>query len=547
VFGPGFEPTQRVIAGDNQLIYVLPRDSWNNNITSCPDLVFTAEFSSVENATTEFISGNCSLTFPIFPITYNLTRAVSWNINVVGEESPIENGRSGVVVWPANISAPHSTVFQPEGYSNLTAGSEVLIQLLLNDRFNNSITSDIECDYSNTALWNIFAVFANNSSVIYYALPVSCDQGSNALSQESGLFTTTYAVRQFGHFFVNATYGNESLQNSNYEVDFLAGTIDATQSWAIGAGVNGSSNVAGVPTSFKIYASNEFGIAITDGSLCINWDSTNFTVQFDSSYSWNDPSQTSTTVTSCNGVDGSFYGNYPPTRARTYNVTITLNKIPILGNPYRPTVVPAVVYPPNTIIIGLNKTINSDNGTFYLQARDQYLNNETNVDKASINITLSPTCVQTYVNTYNAGGGLLRVDWAVTEGGIYCVNIAFTSIEAQPRFHGQLDTIYYPILDASIHALGGVGCNSSCSSKGYCFRNMEPSTSATNYSCSCFQGWTGEDCSVKMSSKYPLAVGAVVGLVIGLGILMFIIGLILGFFLVRFLKTRGDDHHTLLD
>jgi len=340
----------------------------------------------------------------------------------------------------------------------------------------------------------------------------------------------SYSVRQFGHFRVNVTYENVSLNFAPYDVDFIAGTIDATHSWAVGKGVNGT-NVAGVPTSFKIYAANEYGIAITDGSLCNNWTPSNFTVQFDSTYSWNSD-VTTAHVTSCDHDDGSFNGTYFPTRARTYNVNISLNSIQILDNPYKPTVVPTVVFPPNTIIFGLNTT-NSDNGTFYLQTRDRFLNNETDVDKSNCNIILTPTCALTYVSTFNSGGGLLRVDWAVAEGGIYCVNVAFNGSN-------------YPLLDASIHALGGVGCNTSCSSKGYCFKNMDPSTVSTNYSCNCFQGWTGEDCSVKMSSKYPLAVGAVVGLVIGLGILMFIFGLILGFFLLRFLK-RGDDHHTLLD
>jgi len=42
-----------------------------------------------------------------------------------------------------------------------------------------------------------------------------------------------------------------------------------------------------------------------------------------------------------------------------------------------------------------------------------------------------------------------------------------------------------------------------------------------------------------MSSKYPLAVGAVVGLIVGLSILLFIIGLILGFVVFKFMNRRG--------
>jgi len=514
VWGQGVDESHNVVAGVAETLYVTPRDAYNNNITHCaPNVVYTAILTPPPNTTVPvaFTSGQCNPNTFNYAITYTVYLADQWNVHVRGRQN-LTNDQANMNVVPNVIYAPHTNASQPQGYTNLIAGETITVNLVVSDLYYNNIT---DCSYSNNSAWSVYAVPVANKNLKFQGSDIQCN---------NGVLTSTYSVNAYGLYYVYAQYYTVNAKNSPYNSNFIAGTVDAAHSYAVGLGVNGTHNVAGVQTDFTIYVANKYGIAITDGSLCSQFNLTDWTVTFDETYLWNE-TVTTAPVLSCNKVTGSFYGKYTPNRARTYSVDIELKGQSIDRVPYQPTVVPAAVYPPYTIVSGLNGT-SSDNGTFYLQTQDRFHNNEIYTDKDDFNVTLSPTCTNTSITTRDAGNGLLEVDYSVTEGGVYCVSIYY-------------EDALYRVLDSTIHAIGGTGCNNSCNVQGYCFRNYHPSTADTEYSCSCFQGWTGDDCSVKMSSKYPLSIGAVVGLIIGLGILLFIIGLILGFFVFRFLGRRG--------
>jgi hypothetical protein len=287
---------------------------------------------------------------------------------------------------------------------------------------------------------------------------------------------------------------------------------------AVGPGVDSDSLVAGEQASFTIMTTNQYNISI-ESCPPAPFSSKNWTVTFDQSYRF-DVDVTTLNVGDCQ--DGNFPATYTPTKARTYSIDIQLDGKDIRDDPYTPTVVPGPLNLSMTIITGLNGT--GDNGTIILQTRDSYGNFENNVDLSKFNVGLSPRCAHTNIMT-TASAGTLFAHYTVYEGGVYCPSIEYVD--------------YVFPLNATIHATGGIACNNSCNYQGYCFKNQNPSTVETDYSCSCFQGWTGVECADKMSSKYPLAVGAVVGLIVGLSILLFIIGLILGFVVFKFMNRRG--------
>jgi len=199
---------------------------------------------------------------------------------------------------------------------------------------------------------------------------------------------------------------------------------------------------------------------------------------------------------------------------------------PIMGSPYTIFVYASTIDPEKTILSNLTGT---DQGTFYLQVRDRYGNDETKLSASFFMVDLSPFCAESNITTTPIGG-VLKCDYTVQEGGIYCIVIDYLGVKI-------------PIENSTIRATGGLGCSGSCSQQGYCFKN----TSTNTFSCNCFQGLIGENCETKRSSKYPLAIGAVVGLIVGLAVLLFIIGLLLGYFVLARLRNRGgDDHKPLL-
>jgi len=187
---------------------------------------------------------------------------------------------------------------------------------------------------------------------------------------------------------------------------------------------------------------------------------------------------------------------------------------PLNDTPYHADVNPGPIYAENTLVEGLDNNT-GDNGTFYVQARDIYGNDVLNISKNEFYPKFQPLCAESTVNCApTAVHGQLMCQYSVTVGGVYCVVIDYLNYTA-------------PVANASVLTFGGTACESDsrCSYQGYCFQNA---ASTTEFSCNCFQGFTGSDCSTKMSSKYPLTVGAAVGVIIGVGVVLFLLGLVIG-------------------
>jgi len=504
------------VAGTFGYLHVVARDSYQNNLSSCvPYQQYFADFTGVRYNKTFHESSQSILCLQTelgtYVIPYNLTQATQWAVDVSGQVANVSNS-------PIELTVVHADIYQPNSYLNdfnpdetLVVGQQVAYSLTLSDFWQNII---VDCPDINFTHWNVYTISYSGKHM--YNATLECNTGA-----ADGTYQGTYTALRTGLYDLVVEYMDLDLAGSPYHpLNFTYG-YPSKLSYAMGPGVESESLIAGNQTWFKIVTFNQFNVSI---QACppAPFSPSNWSVSFDQSYRW-DEDITTVKVGACDDTDGSFTGFYTPTKALSYDIVITLDGQDIQDDPYTPTVLPAAVDPLMTVVTGLNST--GDNGTIILQTYDQYGNMETSVNKSEFFVTLSPRCAASTVTT-EANGGTILAHYVVYEGGVYCPSISYKEY-------------IVPLKNATIHAVGGIACNNSCNYRGYCFKNFAPSTVTTNFSCNCFQGYTGVECSDKMSSKYPLAVGAVVGLIVGLAVLMFIIGLILGFVVFKFLSRRG--------
>jgi hypothetical protein len=341
---------------------------------------------------------------------------------------------------------------------------------------------------------------------------------------QNGVYLGYIQVNVSETYNIAVKFNDIDLFNSPYHhVDWVYGPVAATYSVAEGPGVESQQIIAGAGTHFKVYSFNPYALAIP---VC---PPTNWSVEISPQIS-NFSQNNHYGQTGCENGTATFY--YNATTADHYQIDITLNGSSIYHSPYNVTVIPTFIDPEKTLV--LNRT-GTDTGTFLLQIRDIYGNDETNLTKNAFKVLLAPFCANQTIN-FHPIGGYLSVNYSVMSGGLYCIVLVYFGVEI-------------PIQNSQFTVVGGLGCSSSCNYQGYCIYDA----ASESYSCACQDNFIGTgdsyDCSVKRSSKYPLAVGAVVGLIIGISILLFIIGLVLGYFVVGKLRGRGrqyDDTKPLL-
>jgi hypothetical protein len=469
----------QTVAGEYGYLEVIPRDSYQNNLTSCvPYLMFTANFSGVRAGDQKvfnysYPSAVCNQTGPYayWTIPFVLDGATTYTVNVYGTNSGqgVYNSPLKTLVVPNVISAPNSYLNNFDPTAVYVVGQTVDYMLTVADRYQNNITDCPDTNYSD------FSVYTKAAKT--YPGSITC---------ENGVYQGTFTALQVGIYKLYIQYMSANFMGSPYTpLNFTYG-YPSGLSVAHGPGVESDSIVAGTTTTFVIYTTNQYNITI-ESCPPAPFSAKNWTVTFDEAYRY-DSDATTIQVGDCIEGTGNFPAWYTPTKARQYSIDIQLNGKEIRDDPYTPTVIPGPIDVSMTIITGLNGT--GDNGTIILQTRDHWGNAETRVNLSQFQIGLSPRCAQSTIRT-TADAGTIYAQYQVYEGGVYCPSIEY--------FDGP--TPYIFPLNGTIHATGGVACNNSCNYQGYCFKNQEPSTASTNYSCSCFQGYTGVECADKMSCK----------------------------------------------
>jgi hypothetical protein len=418
----------------------------------------------------------------------------------------VSDSPGAVMVNPAGFYARKSYIGEPTG--TIIGNPMAMVPIQAIDEFNNTITV---CD---PTIYPNFTIFANLRELQWNGIVSSC---------MDGVYMGYIQVNISGDYDVVVRFNEVEIDNSPYRhVFWYFGPVEATYSFAFGQGVQSQSIIAGAGAHFFVYSYNPFGLFIP---VCppMNW-TVDITPQI-SNYSRNQHYG----QLDCDNGTATFY--YNATTAGPYEVDVSLNGSSISGSPYSVRVVPTYIDPDKTLV--LNRT-GTDTGTFLLQIRDIYGNDETNLTKNAFKVLLSPTCANQTVNFFPIGG-FLSVNYSVMGGGLYCIVLEYLSIEI-------------PIANSSFTVTGGTACPNHCNYQGYCIFDG----TTNSYSCACMDGWIAsgdtQDCGQSRSSKYPLAVGAVVGLIIGISILLFIIGLVLGYFVVGKLRRNRqyDDTKPLL-
>jgi len=508
VFGPGFNATELVgtlTAGIEYTFLVSARDAYDNEVYECLDMhrssshYWGAAIIGPENMTL----GNSQCFNGNYTFNYTLTRAGGYWIYVFGDMAQASDSPGVVMVFAAGFYAKTSFLDDPTG---TVIGNMSQIMIHAYDQFDNEI---MVCD---PTIYPNFTIQANSREDTFQGEVTDCVDGLYLAYIQVNVSSEQTSRYKVDVDFYDGIFNLPLLNSPLFGIEWFYGNVEATYSYAHGPGVTSQNIIAGAGTTFFVESFNPFGLFIP---VC---PSTNWSVEIAPVIS-NITANTKFGQTNCtNGTATIFYN---ATTARSYEVSVFLNETEIAMSPYRVTVVPTIIDPSKTLV--LNRT-GTDRGSFYLQIRDVYDNDETNLTKNAFGVSLSPPCANQTVN-FKPVGGYLECNYTAWGGGLYCIELEYKGIEV-------------PIRNSSFTVVGGVGCPDSCSYQGYCIYN----SSTENYSCSCQSGWIDDSCATSRSSKYPLAVGAVVGLIVGLSILLFIIGLVLGYFVVgRLRKNRPFD------
>jgi len=263
----------------------------------------------------------------------------------------------------------------------------------------------------------------------------------------------------------------------------------------------------------SIIPRNKNGFVIPPGIANVSLFEFNVTGIQDSSYIYNN--------TIYNGTSqGNLQFYYNATRAQKYQVSIEYADQVIALSPYTSTVVANVI--DLSTLTATDVTFDdSGSGSFDLSATDRFGNPVVLPD---LETTLSPAC--SFPNVTCLSSNLLYTcDYTVQQAGVYCITVVNTTLD-----------IEYPVIGSTILVTGGAGCSGFdfCSGNGVCYIDTN-----NVYQCNCKDGYTGDNCNTKISSKYML-LWLGVGLLIGLSILLLIIGVIIGCLLGR--RNRGSKN-----
>jgi hypothetical protein len=444
---------------------------------------------------------------------YSLSSTGSYNVFVEGAAANVSNSPRPITVIPGPAVSSQSEVIS---FDTAFVGEDKEFELIVRDQFGNNLTT---CQTG--LVWVVTAKSVKKTFVVYQGA-VSCTGTGNYVATITALLP--------GDYDLQVTL-NGTVVPSAFKATFLAGYLSTRYTIAVGDGVTmNASNIAGKHTYFNIWSYNQFNVRVKTQDLCQNTSLWKVTIT--PVFSTYQANLNGIKISDCN-EKGSYLVRFNATTAlQYYTVTIFFNGT-ALSNTYQTQILPDRMDPAMTIVTGLNGT-SYDNGTFYVQTRDRFGNDEFTATLQDFDVRLSPFCANTTLKKTLVGKtGQIQVDYEIAEGGIYCVAVDYKE-----------ESITVP--NSEILVIGGTMCDGGCSQQGFCFRTVVPSTSTEDYSCSCFQGYVGDDCEDKLSSTYPLAVGAIIGLVVGLGILMLIIGVIIGFVCLRRLR-RGEDNRPLID
>jgi hypothetical protein len=502
--GQGFttQYNDSIIAGELGQFSILSFDQYGNQISHCIsfDFYWNVEFVNSNDQTIETRTStilDCNAT-GAYHVQFNITETGPFKINVgtnYTSTNPmliinnLVNDTGLIQISHAAFNPAFSSVFSS---LNGSVGQNFSVDAYVYDIFNNSFDS-------NSLNLTFVGVAANVSQNVNGTLSYVSD------NLYHGYFTPTiegdYVITVYSNGDIPV--GNTALSTAFY------GSFSSNQSL-----VNGSAFyqnvVAGTLGYIDVTTYNEYGYAIP--ASIVPLEAFNVTFQaVNGTYYSNSPVYDNTVYT--NAVQITFNATF----ATNYTVTVSFNGSKVPGEDL--TIVVAGPLDPHTLTIRGLVESSQGTGNFTVTGTDAF---DNSVDLgANVQPSFEPACSHSNVSCLpDPVGDQLNCDFTAYFAGTYCVEIYYAP--SQTTYTTPNSTI----------VVGGAGCSDSCNNQGYCFpQGIDNISNSTTGDCYCFQGYTGDDCSVKISKKYWnlwLGVGLIVGVPIILAIIGFIVGCLIG-------------------
>eukprot|EP01113_Clastostelium_recurvatum_P004024 TRINITY_DN1178_c0_g1_i1.p1 TRINITY_DN1178_c0_g1~~TRINITY_DN1178_c0_g1_i1.p1 ORF type:complete len:1144 (+),score=354.68 TRINITY_DN1178_c0_g1_i1:38-3469(+) len=396
-------PDGDVTAGEPGTMYLHTLDYYMNHIDYYQQAEIVAQFTYTEaNDSTLVVDGVPSYVGNgTWAISYELTKAVSYDLVISLNGSPIQNPDHTVSVVPAAIF-PEGSLFDGPGLQGSTAGVLGEFEIQLQDSYGNNITSSGA---------EVYVTLVDTNEVVTVSAEVT-DLGQ-------GLYLVQY----------NATYAAEYRYNVTIESVFVPDHLAVIVPNVVFPGAcsaNGTDLVSGVAGDIE-----SFHVILRDQFYNLLWkpeDPSIIDVTFAT------PTGQSTYLDIKCGEQETYLCtvDYNITVSGKYDVDVTVHGEPIDTPTFSLELVPASLDPYNSLAQGrgLSSATSDIPVTFTLQLRDIWSNNLLDNIGAELSVTMvleeDPSVV--VVPTITPAGSQYEITYMATVAGNYTLSVEVNDV-----------------------------------------------------------------------------------------------------------------------
>eukprot|EP00003_Mantamonas_plastica_P016296 TRINITY_DN271_c0_g1_i10.p1 TRINITY_DN271_c0_g1~~TRINITY_DN271_c0_g1_i10.p1 ORF type:complete len:6036 (+),score=1765.20 TRINITY_DN271_c0_g1_i10:697-18804(+) len=387
-------------AGQLATVSFQTRDTHDNNRTLSNDAI-VASLQNTPVVPVNVVPNGGGL----FTLTYNATVAKTYTLSVTVNAVSYGNSKTPQVYTTA--THPPNSLVTGTGKSNAVAGDLTTVVVQARDAFDNLRT--VETD--------TFVGQLTHNTVNYGPIAATV----TAQAAGSGRYNVAYNVTLRGTYTFTIKSNGLHVSGSPFNVNVVPTTPAVEYSTAFGPALAGSPATAGIISRFTIQSRDRYSNNRTTNDP--------FTVEVPhTTYSLN---ANSISVTNGPNDSGQDEVSYTATVAGTYSVRVTNTgkTVHVVGSPYTVQVNPAATTAAQSFAYGaqlIRATAGAPNA-FKIQARDQYLNNQTLTGQTFVT-TISHQVVSytpTPMLTNPGPGGLYQLAYNSTIAGAYQVDIKY--------------------------------------------------------------------------------------------------------------------------
>eukprot|EP00300_Choanocystis_sp_HF-7_P027017 c32080_g1_i1.p1 GENE.c32080_g1_i1~~c32080_g1_i1.p1 ORF type:complete len:1363 (-),score=228.54 c32080_g1_i1:31-4119(-) len=396
-------------------------------------------------------------------VSYMTQGAGDYVVNVRIRGNQIQNSPFKLKVLPT-LPSPKTSKLDGPALFGSRAGEEVEAVLTLFDEFTNAITSGGDkIEATLTAQSGTEAGIAKPCTII---------------DNKNGAYNIKYLQPRAGTYDFAIKLDGQHVATSPYLVHVLPGAVSPSTTFAHGTGLRYS--VAGYRSHFVVQTADAFGNNVTSGGSKLN-------------VLYVGPGQDKQVCDIKDNRDGTYSVSYLTTVAGDFMISATLwnekagyqsiHLSPFLGNTVAAGADPtrsflyaehagAVLAAPDSrfrVVMGVHQY-------FHIQGVDRYGNKKTSGgDRFSVQLE-GPTSREGFVS--DSGDGTYIGAYVAPSPGRYLLKV----------FYGNVPVNGTPIIVDARSSFDT--CPKDCSNHGVCRTNV----------CTCYAGYTGEDCSIEVGT-----------------------------------------------